>query len=100
MYINWERQAITPGLESSSPAQTMSLSCNFFSEFLPLFRTLEDPLFGWTPVTSAGWGHLVLDDLSFGLARNGLRPSVDVAEEGNSYIIEAALLGVRKELRH
>ena len=39
----------------------------------------------------------MFDDPFFGLARSGLRPAVDVAEEGNSYIIEAELPGVRKE---
>ena len=75
----------------------MSLSRNFFREFRPLFRMLEDPFFGRTPVAYAGRGHSVFDDPFFGLARNGLRPAVDVAEEGNSYIIEAELPGVRKE---
>ena len=31
------------------------------------------------------------------MAQSGLRPAVDVAEEGNSYIIEAELPGVQKE---
>jgi HSP20 family protein len=75
----------------------MSLSRNFFREFRPLFRMLEDPFFGRTPVAYADRGRSVFDDPFFGLARNGLRPAVDVAEEGNSYIIEAELPGVRKE---
>jgi HSP20 family molecular chaperone IbpA len=75
----------------------MSLSRNFFREFRPLFRMLEDPFFGRAPVAYNGRGRSVIDDPFFGLARNGLRPAVDVAEEGNSYIIEAELPGVRKE---
>ena len=77
----------------------MSLSRNFFREFRPFFRMLEDPFFGSgrAPVTYAGRGHSVFDDPFFGLARDGLRPAVDVAEEGNSYVIEAELPGVRKE---
>ena len=75
----------------------MSLSRNFFREFRPFFRMLEDPFFGRAPVAYTGRGHSVFDDPFFGLARNGLRPAVDVAEEGNSYIIEAELPGVRKE---
>ena len=39
----------------------------------------------------------MFDDPFFGLGRSGLRPAVDVAEEDNSYIIEAELPGVRKE---
>jgi len=58
---------------------------------------LEDPFFGRRPVAYGGRGRSVFEDPFFGLARNGLRPAVDVAEEGNSYIIEAELPGVRKE---
>ena len=58
---------------------------------------LEDPFFGRPPVAYGGRGHSVFDDPFFGLARSGLRPAVDVAEEGNSYVIEAELPGVRKE---
>lgn len=75
----------------------MSLSRNFFREFRPLFRMLEDPFFGRAPVAYGGRGRSVFDDPFFGLARDGLRPAVDVAEEGNSYIIEAELPGVRKD---
>jgi len=75
----------------------MSLSRNFFREFRPLFRMLEDPFFGRPPVTYGSRGHSVFDDPFFGLTRSGLRPAVDVAEEGNSYVIEAELPGVRKE---
>ena len=75
----------------------MSLSRNFFREFRPFFRMLEDPFFGRAPVVHNGRDRSVFDDPFFGLARNGLRPAVDVAEEGNSYIIEAELPGVRKE---
>jgi len=75
----------------------MSLSRNFFREFRPLFRTLEDPFFGRPSVAYGSRGHSVFDDPFFGLARSGLRPAVDVAEEGNSYVIEAELPGVRKE---
>ena len=75
----------------------MSLTRNFFREFRPLFRVLEDPFFGRAPFAYNGRGRSVFDDPFFGLARSGLHPAVDVAEEGNSYIIEAELPGVRKE---
>lgn len=75
----------------------MSISRNLFREFRPFFRMLEDPFFGRAPATYAGRGHSVFDDPFFGLARSGLRPAIDVAEEGNSFIIEAELPGVRKE---
>lgn len=59
---------------------------------------LEDPFLGRPPAVYSGrGGRSLFDDPFFGLARSGLRPAVDVAEEGNSYIIEAELPGVRKE---
>lgn len=75
----------------------MSLTRNFLREFRPMFRMLEDPFFGRAPVAYNGRGRSVFDDPFFGLAQSGLRPAVDVAEEGNSFIIEAELPGVRKE---
>ena len=58
---------------------------------------LEDPFFGRAPVAYNGRGRSIFDDPFFGMARSGLRPAVDVAEEDNSYIIEAELPGVRRE---
>jgi HSP20 family protein len=75
----------------------MSLTRNFFREFRPLFRMLEDPFFGRAPVAHSGRGRSVFDDPYFGFVRSGINPAVDVAEEGNSYFIEAELPGVRKE---
>ena len=75
----------------------MSLSRNFFREFRPFFPMLEDPFFGRAPVAYNARSHSVFDDPFFGMARSGLRPAVDVAEVGNSYMIEAGLPGVRKE---
>jgi HSP20 family molecular chaperone IbpA len=75
----------------------MSLTRNFFREFRPLFRLLEDPYFGRVPAVHSGRGRSVFDDPFFGFVRSGMNPAVDVAEEGNSYIIEAELPGVRKE---
>ena len=100
VYISWGCQTIAPQLKPKTLTTTsgqMSLSRNFFREFRPLFRMLEDPFFGRAPVAYNARGHSVFDDPFLGLARSGLRPAVDVAEEGNSYIIEAELPGVRKE---
>ena len=88
------RSPLTQTLLTAS--SEMSLGRNFFCEFRPLFRMLEDSFFGRAPVAYSGRGRLVFNRPFFGLARNGLRPVVDVAEEGNSYIIEAELPGVRK----
>ena len=39
----------------------------------------------------------LFDDPFFAHSTNALRPAVDVTEEGNSYIVEAELPGVKKE---
>lgn len=73
----------------------MSLARQFFREFRPLFRMLEEP-FG-RPPAYMGYRHnrSMLDDPFF--HPNALRPAVDVSEEGNHYIVEAELPGVKKE---
>ncbi|THV05323.1 HSP20-like chaperone [Dendrothele bispora CBS 962.96] len=83
----------------------MSIS-RLFNEFRPLFRMLDEPIhrapnslsslmrtrpfyddpFFASPLSSAFPGTM-----------SGLRPAVDVSEEGNKYIVEAELPGVRKE---
>ena len=88
---------LKPKTLTTIPSHNMSLSRNFLREFRPLFRMLEDPFFGRPPVAYGSRGHSVFDDPFFGLTRSGLRPAVDVAEEGSSYVIEAELPGVRKE---
>ncbi|KAH8998580.1 HSP20-like chaperone [Lactarius akahatsu] len=73
----------------------MSITRQLFNEFRPLFRMLEGPLggrfgaFGVPPRS-------ILDDPFFNAPRFA-RPAVDVSEDGNQYIVETELPGVKKE---
>ncbi|PCH40133.1 HSP20-like chaperone [Wolfiporia cocos MD-104 SS10] len=73
----------------------MSLARHFFHEMRPLFRMLEEP-FGRTPAFGAFDRRSPFDDPFF-RAPSMLQPAVDVTEEGNNYVIEAELPGVKKE---
>ncbi|KAH9179236.1 HSP20-like chaperone [Lactarius sanguifluus] len=73
----------------------MSITRQLFNEFRPLFRMLEGPLggrFGAFGVPSRS----ILDDPLFNAPRFA-RPAVDVSEDGNQYIVETELPGVKKE---
>ncbi|KIM65923.1 hypothetical protein SCLCIDRAFT_112022 [Scleroderma citrinum Foug A] len=74
----------------------MSIARQLFREFRPLFQMLEEP-FGSSAV---GYGfpqsRAVFGDPFFGRA-NALRPAVDVVEDGDKYIVEADLPGVKKD---
>ncbi|KAI0732014.1 HSP20-like chaperone [Fomitopsis betulina] len=74
----------------------MSLTRQFFREMRPLFRMLEEPL-GRTPTAFGGYGPRSVFDDPFFRAPAMLQPAVDVTEEGNKYLIEAELPGVKKE---
>ena len=71
----------------------MSLTRQFLREFRPLFRMLEEP-FGVSPRYARP--NSFFDDPFFHSPR-ALRPAVDVTEEGNKYVVEAELPGVKKE---
>ncbi|KAK7469221.1 hypothetical protein VKT23_003710 [Stygiomarasmius scandens] len=79
----------------------MSIS-RLFNEFRPLFRMLDEPIHrAPNSLPSIMRTRPFLDDpffsplsSSFG---SGLRPAVDVSEEGNKYVVEAELPGVKKE---
>ena len=70
----------------------MSLTRQFLREFRPLFRMLEEP-FGVSPRYARP--NSFFDDPFFHSPR-ALRPAVDVTEEGNKYVVEAELPGVKK----
>jgi len=72
----------------------MSLSRTFWNEFRPLFRMLEEPFGAQTmgPLRYRGRPF----DHPF-LREGALRPSVDLTEQGNAYVVEAELPGVKKE---
>jgi HSP20 family molecular chaperone IbpA len=73
----------------------MSVARQLLHDLRPLFRVLEEP-FG----RSAGYYGLptrsFFDDPLF-QPSNSLRPSIDVTEEGDKYVVEADLPGVKKE---
>lgn len=73
----------------------MSLTRQLLNEFRPVFRMLEEPLGGrfgafGLPSRSA------FDDPFFTSPRFA-RPAVDVSEDGNNYVVETELPGVKKE---
>ncbi|KAH9854660.1 HSP20-like chaperone [Lenzites betulinus] len=75
----------------------MSLARHFFREMRPLFRMLEEPL-GRPPTYLGGFpgsSRALFDDPFFN--SSSLRPAVDVSEQGDRYIVEAELPGVKKE---
>jgi HSP20 family molecular chaperone IbpA len=73
----------------------MSIARQLLNEFRPLFRMLEEPLggrFGAYGFPSRS----VLDDPFFNAPRFA-RPAVDVSEDGENYVVETELPGVKKE---
>ncbi|KAF4577174.1 small heat shock protein (HSP20) family protein [Pleurotus pulmonarius] len=75
----------------------MSLARHFFREFRPFFRMFEEPLTR-SPAYYGSPSRALFDDPFFQTAGFGLsRPAIDVTEEGNGYVVEADLPGVKKE---
>ena len=70
----------------------MSLSRNFMREMRPLFRLLEEP-FGFHPGFQSAPMRAFLNE---GLWERARVP-VDVTEQGDSYVVEAEIPGVKKE---
>jgi len=73
----------------------MSIARQLLHDMRPLFRVLEEPL-----GRSAGFygiPHRSFFDDPFFQQSNSLRPSIDVTEEGDNYVVEADLPGVKKE---
>lgn len=73
----------------------MSIARRLMNDMRPLFRLLEEP-FG-RPAPYYGSRSRSLFDDPFFQASSSLRPDIDVTEEGNNYIVEADLPGVKKE---
>ncbi|KAG1785946.1 HSP20-like chaperone [Suillus plorans] len=73
----------------------MSIARQLLHEIRPFFRMLEEP-FGRSAVGSMYQQRSLFDDPFF-LSPAAIRPPVDVTEEGDKYIIEADLPGVKKE---
>ncbi|KAF9497629.1 hypothetical protein BDN71DRAFT_1413724, partial [Pleurotus eryngii] len=75
----------------------MSLARHFFREFRPFFRMFEEPLTR-SPASYGSPPRALFDDPFFQSAGFGFsRPAIDVTEEGNGYVVEADLPGVKKE---
>ncbi len=77
-------------LESPESA-IMSLTRQFFRELGPLFRMLEQP-FGRTPAFYGPRHWNRFDPFQ----EIEVRPSIDVTEQGNKYVLDAELPGVNK----
>jgi len=74
----------------------MSFTRQFFHDIRPLFRLLEEPLGRSSAFYPHGRSRSLFDDPFFH-SPAALRPAVDVTEEGNNYVVEAELPGVKKE---
>ncbi|KZP17986.1 hypothetical protein FIBSPDRAFT_864384, partial [Athelia psychrophila] len=74
----------------------MTLSRQLFNDMYPLFRLLEEPLNRQAAFHAHPSRRSVYDD-PFSHPSNTLRPTLDVTEQGNDYIVEAELPGVKKE---
>jgi HSP20 family molecular chaperone IbpA len=70
----------------------MSIARQLLHEFRPFFRMLDEPLTR-APVTFAR-SRSLFDDPFFSMNRG---PAVDVSEQGNKYVVEAEMPGVKKE---
>ena len=76
----------------------MSLSRNLFRELRPFFRMLEEPFGRSSTYGSMGYPSMrSLFDDPFFASSTSVRPAIDVSEQGDSYIVEAELPGVKKE---
>ena len=85
------RNVVLPARKFDS---TMSIS-RLLHEFRPLFRMLDEPLTRGAP-TLYGFPHRpFLADPFF--TSPTVHPAVDLTEEGNNYVVEAELPGVKKE---
>ncbi|KAF9013415.1 HSP20-like chaperone [Cyathus striatus] len=72
----------------------MSISRQLFNEFRPFFRLLEEPL-GRTPASLYNIPSTFQTPDAF--TGGFVRPAVDLREEGDQYIVDADLPGIKKE---
>ncbi|KAI0770328.1 HSP20-like chaperone [Fomes fomentarius] len=75
----------------------MSISRSLFHELRPFFRMLEEPFGRPSTFGSLGYPSRSLFDDPFFANPGSLRPAVDVSQQGDNYIVEAELPGVKKE---
>jgi HSP20 family molecular chaperone IbpA len=72
---------------------SVMISRNFLRELRPLFRMLDEPLTRGSPVY---WNSRSPFEIPF-VSQSKVQPAVDITEEGNSYVVEAELPGVKKD---
>lgn len=80
----------------------MSFSDSFFRDFRPLFHVLDEPYGHGQPSTvsrrNGNSGPIsFFDDPFFNNTRRLRSPAVEINEEGDHYVVEAELPGVKKE---
>lgn len=80
----------------------MSFSDSFFRDFRPLFHVLDEPYgHGQPSAVSRRNGNSgpisFFDDPFFNNTRRLRSPAVEINEEGDHYVVEAELPGVKKE---
>ena len=71
----------------------MSLARQFFRDVAPLFRMLEHP-FGRTPAFYGSRNFPRFDPFP---DFDDIRPAIDIAEQGDKYVLDAELPGVNKD---
>lgn len=76
---------------------TMSISRSLFHELRPFFRMLEEPFGRPSTFGSLGYPSRSLFDDPFFANPGSLRPAVDISQQGDNYVVEAELPGVKKE---
>lgn len=75
----------------------MSISRSLFHELRPFFRMLEEPFGRPSTFGRLGYPSRSLFDDPFFANPGSLRPAVDISQQGDNYVVEAELPGVKKE---
>jgi len=86
-----------PQAQAEYHSSTMSIARQLFHDLRPLIRMLEEPLSRSSTYYGLPSRSLFDDPFSYSQAPALIRPAMDVTEEGNNYILEADLPGVKKE---
>lgn len=87
---------IKAGARPRPSISTMSIG-RLLHEFRPLFRMLEEPLTTRGTPTLYGFPHRSFLPDPFFASPSTIHPALDLTEEGDNYIVEAELPGVKKE---
>ncbi|CAK5284191.1 unnamed protein product [Mycena citricolor] len=91
-YLQWTYISET-SVHPSPSSKVMSLTRHFINDLRPFFRVLDDP---FKPASFVR-AHAFFEDRS-PLSRPLLRrPPIEIAQSGDSYVVQAELPGVKKE---